>query len=282
MTQLPADLAEAIAHTTPAMRAQVGAVAIVATLALLPIAWLGVVRLVPGRNIVFARWGFSHVVLALILMVAASYALSLLPLGERSLGVDLALSGGAFGVVVVAICAWAVRLDPDGVRVLGLRAQGAGRALLAAVLTFVAAFPGYVGAVQLWSWLLGVCGHVAEPQEVAARFAALPPDERALPLVLGIVVQPLFEEVVFRSFLQPLLVQNFREIMGVGLTSLLFGALHGVDAFLPIFALSCVLGAIMLRTRSLYAVWFVHALNNGLQFALLYAHPEMAKVGAGP
>jgi len=280
--QAQVELVEAIANTTPEMRAQVGAVAIVATVTLLPVAWLGVVRLVPGRNIVFARWGFSHVVLAVLLFLGASFLLALLPISERSLGVDLLFSCTAFGLVVTAIAAWAVRLDPEGVRVLGLRAPGVGRALLAGLLAYVAAFPGIVGVMHVWTWLLGKFGHVAAPQEVAARFAALPADERWLPLFLGVLVQPLFEEVIFRSFLQPLFVQNFREVMGVGLTSLVFAALHGVDAFLPIFVLSCVLGAVMLRTQSLYAVWFLHALNNGLQFAVLYAYPEMAKAAQGP
>ena len=113
------------------------------------------------------------------------------------------------------------------------------------------------------------------------RFAALSPSEQVLPLVLGVAVQPLLEELVFRSFLQPLLVQNFREVLGVALTSFVFAALHGPDVFLPIFALSCLLGAIMLRTQNLYAVWAIHALNNGLQFAVLIARPDLLAQGAG-
>jgi membrane protease YdiL (CAAX protease family) len=266
---------------SPTTSGQVGAVAVVSTLALLPVAWIGVRRLVPQRNIVFARWGFSHVALALVAFVAASLAATFVVTPNASLAGDLVLSGIGFGAVCAAIVAWAVRLDPDGVRVLGLRAAGTPRALLAAALAYVTAFPGIAGSFHLWRWILDLFGHVAAPQDVAARFAALPPEGRILPIVLGVVVQPLLEEVVFRSFLQPLFVQNFREVAGVALTSALFAALHGIDAFLPIFALSCVLGAVMLRTQSLWAVWFLHALNNGLMFALLSAQPELARTGGG-
>jgi membrane protease YdiL (CAAX protease family) len=166
--------------------------------------------------------------------------------------------------------------------VLGLRSQGVFRALAAGTLAFVATMPGMVGAMYVWTWLLEKSGHVAEPQEVAARFASLPADQVALPLFLGVCIQPLLEEVVFRSFLQPLLVQNFREVLGVGLTSVFFAAMHGPEVFLPIFALSCLLGAVKLRTQSLYTVWFLHALNNGITFAVLYAYPDAVRLGQGP
>ncbi|MCY2960584.1 MAG: CPBP family intramembrane metalloprotease [Planctomycetota bacterium] len=281
MTQSQAELLERVASIAPGTWAQIGAVAIVSTLALLPVAWLGVKRLVPARNIVFARWGFSHVALSILLFLIVTFAATLVLTPGQSLAGDLLLSVTAFGAVAAAIAAWAVRLDPDGVRVLGLRLQGAPRAILAGLLAYVVALPGIAGVMPLWTWILGVCGHVAAPQEVAARFAALAPDERALPMFLGIAVQPLLEEVVFRSFLQPLLVQNFREVAGVALTSVCFAALHGVDALLPIFALSCLLGAVMLRTQSLLAVWLLHALNNGIMFAILIARPELVGGGGG-
>src|SRR5262249_42104447 len=56
-------------------------------------------------------------------------------------------------------------------------------------------------------------------------------------------------------------------------TSFVFAALHGSGAFLPIFALSLVLGGTMLRTQRLFAVWTVHAAHNGLMFLVLYSMP---------
>jgi membrane protease YdiL (CAAX protease family) len=57
---------------------------------------------------------------------------------------------------------------------------------------------------------------------------------------------------------------------GVAATSIVFASLHGTGAFLPIFALSLVLGGVMLRTQRIFASWSVHALHNGLMFLLIY------------
>jgi membrane protease YdiL (CAAX protease family) len=43
-----------------------------------------------------------------------------------------------------------------------------------------------------------------------------------------------------------------------------FAALHGTEGIVPIFALSLLLGAIMLRTQRLTAAWAVHAAYNAL------------------
>jgi len=90
-----------------------------------------------------------------------------------------------------------------------------------------------------------------------------------------VAVIPLFEEVMFRGFLQPLLVQNLGDRGGVALTSFVFALLHGASSILPIFGLSLVLGGIMLRTQRLAAPWAVHALHNGLMLVLLFLFPEV-------
>ncbi|MBL8862851.1 MAG: CPBP family intramembrane metalloprotease [Planctomycetes bacterium] len=282
MTQAEAEVLDAWSRVTPAMRAQVGAVLCVTTLALLPLVWLAVKRLVPARNVVFVRWGFSHVALALAVFLAASLGAQFFATPGASLVGDLLLVAGLFSAVAACVVIWATRLDPEGVGVLGWRAQGAPRAVAAGVLAYAAVLPGIAGLMFLWTWFLAALGHEPAPQDVAQRFAALAEGQRLLPVVLGVAIVPLLEELLFRAFLQPLLVQNFREAAGVGLTSFAFAALHGPDVFLPIFALSCLLGALMLRTQSLFAVWAVHALNNGLMFALLSVRPDLAGVGGGP
>ena len=84
-----------------------------------------------------------------------------------------------------------------------------------------------------------------------------------------IVVLPFFEELIFRGFLQPLLVQNLGDRGGVFLTSLVFALPHGDSAFLPIFGLALLLGSLKLRTQRLSAPFAVHALHNAIVFALL-------------
>jgi len=270
------EIAARVAQIRPSALAQVGAVAVVSTLALLPVAWLGVKRLVPQRNVLFARWGFSHVGLAILLLVGGSWLAKLALPADESLLRVLWITAAGMAAAVAGIVAWSVKLDPDGVKSLGMRSGGNARAIAAALLLYAVALPGIFGLGQIWRWILGLVGHTPQVQDVALRFAELSSGDRLVPLVLGIAVVPLFEEIIFRAFLQPLLVQNVREVAGVVLTSAIFAALHGIDVFLPILALSCVLGAIMLRTQRLAAAWVVHALNNALMFAVLMAAPELA------
>jgi hypothetical protein len=91
--------------------------------------------------------------------------------------------------------------------------------------------------------------------------------DRVQAWVLAVAVLPFLEELCFRGFLQPLLVQNLSDRGGVAATAALFALIHEVHAFLPVFVLSLVMGGIMLRTRRLTAAWCVHALNNALTLA---------------
>jgi membrane protease YdiL (CAAX protease family) len=152
---------------------------------------------------------------------------------------------------------------------LGIRPAGA-EVLLAAVVGVVAAVPPVLAVTSRI---------VPAPEPVQEFFTRLlragSPGELALTIVAAAIVPAVTEELLFRGFLQPLLVQNFRDKGGILLTSLAFAALHGLGAFLPIFALSLLLGGIMLRTQRLVACWAVHALHNGLTLALLLASEEV-------
>jgi uncharacterized protein len=93
-------------------------------------------------------------------------------------------------------------------------------------------------------------------------------------VLLGALVLPLFEELLFRGFLQPLLVQNLHDRAGLVLTALCFALLHGVEAGVPIFGFALILGGLMLRTQRLAACWSVHALHNALVFAIVFWYPQ--------
>jgi membrane protease YdiL (CAAX protease family) len=44
--------------------------------------------------------------------------------------------------------------------------------------------------------------------------------------IFGITVAPLAEELLFRGFLQPLMIRSLGAVAGIGLTSVLFGVMH--------------------------------------------------------
>jgi membrane protease YdiL (CAAX protease family) len=250
--------------------AEMGAVFAAASLALVPIATLVVRRLFPGRNVLFARWGFSHVAIVAMLAVVLSLALGLLDAPLASLApptrtlAGLALRSGVLLACCAAVAAFARRLDPSGLRALGLWPGRHLRAVAAGLAAFGILLPGLLGLGFLWPWLLRKLGATVDPDALLRALRDLDPGQRSIALILAIVVAPLLEEILFRGFLQPLLVQNLSDRLGVVVTSFVFAALHGTEGIVPIFALSLLLGAIMLRTQRLTAAWAVHAAYNAL------------------
>lgn len=247
-------------------------------LALAPLA-VRLARVVhPGRNVFFARWGFSHVALALLLSAAAlatagplAQALDLAPLDTLH---TLALQCALLLPTVALIVALAGQLDPDGWRSLGLRGAGSGTAIVSGLIGYVCAVPGLLGLQILARFAIERSGLEFKVQALADYASGLAGAELALFAVLAVVVAPLIEELLFRSFLQPLLVQNLGDRGGVLVTALLFAAAHAnLASFFPIFALGIVLGATMLRTQRLAAPVVVHAVHNGLTLLLVASTP---------
>ncbi len=268
-----------------AVHAQLGAVLAVVALSLAPLTILVARRIFPGRNVVFARWGFSHLLGVLVLgaaLLSLSQVIWPTHSGSIDIQVELVRMAAVMAAMVALIARFAHQLDPESWRALGLWRGMHARAVATGLAAYVLSLPGIVGLGLMWPWLVRELGVEFKPQELMEGFRALPQERVALVLVFGIVVMPLFEEIVFRVFLQPLLVQNFSEKGGVLLTSALFAALHGESAFLPVFGLSVVLGAVMLRTQRLTAVWAVHALHNALVFAYLIAFARGDGLAAAP
>lgn len=272
----------------PAAGGLLGALLVLAGAALWPLAAWALRRVHPGRNVVFARHGFSHVVVvALVVVAGLAVAGPLVALlreraGASDLLASLLAGGFAFALGAAWIVRTQVRLDPDGWRALGLRpGTNHATAVAGGLGAWFVALPSIFGLGLVWLALSRHFGFEDPLQPVAKSFLALPAGERAGPLVVGILVMPLLEEIVFRAFLQPLFVQNLRERAGIAATAIVFGALHGPTAFLQVTGLAIVLGAVMLRTQSLLAVWAMHAAHNGLMLWLMYNVPSMRRYMGG-
>jgi uncharacterized protein len=86
--------------------------------------------------------------------------------------------------------------------------------------------------------------------------------------VLATTLAPLFEELLFRGFLLPLLVRSFGTLAAILLTSLPFTLLHGPQYhwtwqhLLLLFGASAVFCLVRLRTGSTAASTLVHATYN--------------------
>jgi len=252
----------------------VAAILLATSLALAPVATHVVRSICRERVVFFARWGFSHLGLALVLAVLAIAAASRFPV-EGVVG-SLLVMMLILGLVAAYVVAIANRLQPEGWRALWGRGPGTARAVAAGLATYAMLVPGIFGAQLLWRGLYEAFDWPWVPQEALEAITGLGGPELLAAFVLAVLVQPLLEETLFRGFVQPLLVQNFSDVGGVVLTSVLFASVHGVEHFLPIFCLSLLLGALMLRTRKLASVWFLHGLHNAIALGLVLAAPEAA------
>lgn len=268
VSSLAEDSTPAVERPAPLAALAFGLPLLLCGLALLPLATTLARKLWRQREVVFARWGFSHALLALLAGVACMLVMGFIP-GEGT----LASIGRSLSVLVAvsAVAFWGCkRMESEPWKVLGLRADGIGRAAGMGALTYVMLLPVLVGVHICWPALLDLMEIEWAPQAVAEMISGLQGGELAVACILAVAVQPFFEEFIFRGFLQPLMVQNFGDRGGMLLTSLAFASLHGVAVFPQVLALSLLLSAIMLRTQRLYAAWAVHALHNGLQLLLMF------------
>lgn len=95
--------------------------------------------------------------------------------------------------------------------------------------------------------------------------------------IFGTTAAPLFEELAFRGFLQPLLERNLGVIAGIALASLLFGALHYSEygdswrSALLVAIAGGAFGSMRHWSGSTKASVIMHASFNGLQFLAILA-----------
>lgn len=149
-----------------------------------------------------------------------------------------------------------------------------------ASLGWVAPWPGMLLTLFLGPALavaVAIGGVLLRTPEIQSTIHQLMRDRWSALLigVLATTLAPLFEELLFRGFLLPLLVRSFGSAAGVVLCSLPFTMLHGPQYhwtwqhLLLLFAASVAFSLVRLRTGSTAASTFVHAAYN-LTFFVVY------------
>jgi membrane protease YdiL (CAAX protease family) len=105
-----------------------------------------------------------------------------------------------------------------------------------------------------------------------ALHEALTPDgplDMLLSLAVIAVLPGLCEELVVRGVLLPSLLPSLGPARAVGVSALLFAAMHGDPyRFLFTLAIGLLLGALRLRTGSLWPSILAHVTLNALTFAI--------------
>ena len=89
-------------------------------------------------------------------------------------------------------------------------------------------------------------------------------------MITTVVFAPVFEELVFRGILLPVLVSKVGKISGVVLSALIFALAHlSVGELPPLFVLGVGLGIMRLSSGRLFPCALMHSLWNGVTFISL-------------
>ena len=200
---------------------------------------------------------------AALFLTAASFT-GLISLGILRLTVQMsALSSVALGAAGTLVCfllpalAGLYLIDGDQSAMLPMRSLSAQHrlflsltgALLVCPMSLLADFPG--AALRLMGFAL--------PERAAGALDA----SLFLPCLLASgVLAPICEELFFRGYLMGVFAR-FGRGRAIVSSALLFSLAHGVDmAFLPRALTGALLGAMTMRTGSLFAAMLVHGCYN--------------------
>lgn len=117
---------------------------------------------------------------------------------------------------------------------------------------------------------LSVLAKVIHTPEVKSPIDAITKTPLSLAIfsVMAVTIAPLFEELFFRGFIQPLLSRTFGVVAGVALTAALFGALHAPEYSwawqyaLAVSIAGAVFGWVRARTQSIVPGTIMHGSYN--------------------
>jgi membrane protease YdiL (CAAX protease family) len=130
----------------------------------------------------------------------------------------------------------------------------------------------YLALGPVFSIVLGSLTVLLRPPATQSPIEDLIVDRRALVLVL--LLGPIFEELVFRGFLYPLLARSVGPWLAIVATAIPFALLHGAQnewtwqLLAPIGVAGLVFGAVRHKTGSTIASMLVHMGYNSTAVAL--------------
>jgi membrane protease YdiL (CAAX protease family) len=134
-------------------------------------------------------------------------------------------------------------------------------------------------AAPLLAMLVSAAGVLLRAPLIPSAIDQLTAIDVPLPVVavFAVMLGPIFEELVFRGFLQPLLAARLGRGAGVGLTAAAFSLLHGAQNqwlwqyLLLLFLAGAAFGVVRARTGSTAAACLLHAGFNLTQLTAAIA-----------
>jgi uncharacterized protein len=212
-----------------------------------------------------AFWGYSDLVLLITLVVLIMLAAGVVVFSYPTLVLPIQLL--AYVLMYFAfVLIFRVKYQRGVFNSLGWRKTG--HSLIAAGL----------GGILL-AFGIGALASLVHTPKVKTPFddLAKTPFSMLLLAVTAIVFAPLFEEMLFRGFVQPLLSKTFGVVAGVMTTAILFGGLHSAEyqgAWQYVAAITLVgiaLGLVRARTNSIIPGTVMHGCFNAVSIVGLLA-----------
>jgi len=169
-------------------------------------------------------------------------------------------------LLIIPAWVWGPGKHGGGWRALGLRhrltAQMLGTTFLALIAVLV--------VNGLWEVARQALDLAGQP-EILPFFGGGAPG-LAVALVLGGVVAPVAEEVLFRGYLLPGLSTRYGRTWGILLSAAIFSAVHVFPGvLLPIFIMGLIFAWLYYRYDSLWPCIILHGLVNSLAFLVAFA-----------
>ncbi len=139
----------------------------------------------------------------------------------------------------------------------------------------------FSNGLSLFVWYVFHCPSVEQIAVQNIRHAMLNPLLFDLTATVIVTLVPLTEEFLFRGLLQSWLKHKFHHpLIAIALSSLVFALFHysshhgitNIELLSSLFALSCMLGYIYERQRSLWAPVFLHSIFNFTSIMMLVHH----------
>lgn len=186
--------------------------------------------------------------------------------------VEASITEGIAFILILTVSLLAFAQPKTGAYRLGFRGDSRSRQIGDGILGFIASILPVLGMILLtlplrspetthpFLKLIDKEGFGVQFYEVA--FAA-------------VIIAPLKEELMFRVILQSRLVSWLGVSAGIGLTAVLFAAVHGFPDSLGLLPLALILGYVYQKRRSFLSIVVIHALFNAFNVGMMLLQKQI-------
>jgi len=188
-----------------------------------------------------------------------------LPPTQRSLLIQFPAS-----ILICVLIAYVVCVE-KGHQLAELGFLPALKPMVIGLLGYLGVLPVVVVSALIGLWAVDALGHTPQAHPIASEFLG----PQSVWSVMAIIVfacllAPLWEELLFRGILYPVVRRLLGAPLSIAVTALAFAAVHGnVSQLAPLFVLGALLAYLYERTHSLWSCIAAHAAFNSVSITLL-------------